>query len=253
MRLFVAALALTPVLAWVPSVNHLVPRNLAVASTTSTAPSFKSVITPREKKMAKNVVTPELLKLLATPRDKKPAKVFKSKDDGTSKYLHLLNLLKKLNLSVIFAEMNREYVVKRIKQATKENFESTVYCSAVEEYVRSRGIPLFPKLRKRISEKAKVLGIAVRPDFAKKPWSGPALWLKGQAAEEIKAAMASRDIAALEAAINKANNLEGVKFVKIELDAKGKVKKEQKVTACSKLLADAKALVEVLKKEAPAA
>jgi hypothetical protein len=149
--------------------------------------------------------------------------------------------------------MKRSYVINRLDRATKDNFMSTVYCPEVEEYVRSKGKVAFPNLQKRIANKAKALGIAVKPDFAKQKWSGPALWLKGQAAEAIKTAMAAKNVAAIEAAVAATATLQGVQFVKIKNDAKGKPLKVQPVTACSALIADAKALVETIKKEEAAA
>lgn len=148
--------------------------------------------------------------------------------------------------------MRRSYVINRIERSTKETFASTVLVPEVDEYVKSRGPVLYPKLKSKILNKAKALGIEVPAKFGTKPWTGPALWVKGAAAEAIKSAMAANDLAALEAAIAATDNLEGVQFVKKKLDAKGKPIKMDP-TACSKLLDEAKAAVAALKAAAPKA
>jgi len=107
-------------------------------------------------------------------------------------------------------------IKRKVTRSTKENFETEVYNSKeVEEFVRSRGSAAYPKLKKLIHGRAKELGVPMKEDFAKKPYAGPPLWLKAEAAEGLKSAISKGDdVAALEAAIERAESLEGISFVK---------------------------------------
>jgi hypothetical protein len=107
-------------------------------------------------------------------------------------------------------------VKRKVAKSTKETFEAEVYNSKeIEDFVRARGTASYPKLKKLIHNKAKELGVAKKEKFASKPYTGPPLWLKGAAAEALKAAIAKGDdVAALESAVEGAETLEGIAFVK---------------------------------------
>lgn len=154
--------------------------------------------------------------------------------------------------------VHKKDLVRAIKRSTKETMPDLLNNKAFEGYVKSRGDKSHPKLMKSLNNKAAAFGVEVPAKWGARPWTGPALWEKGKAAEALKAAMAAKDATALAAAIEATDNLEGVDFVKVAMDAKGKPLSEQPTTACSQLLEEAKALAETLdappapEEEAPA-
>lgn len=142
--------------------------------------------------------------------------------------------------------VHKKDLVRAIKRSTKETMPDLFNNKAYEGYVKSRGDKSHPKLMKRLNNKAAAFGVEVPAKWGARPWTGPALWEKGKAAEALKAAMAAKDATALAAAIEATVNLEGVNFVKVAMDAKGKPLSVQPTTACSQLLAEAKAFAETL-------
>lgn len=151
-----------------------------------------------------------------------------------------------------FSVIHKKDLIRAIKRSTAESMAGIISNKEFEGYVKSRGDKSHPKLMKKITNKATAFGVAIPTKWGCQPWKGPALWEKGKAAEALKAAMAAKDGVALAAAIAATDKLEGVKFVKIKLDAKGKPTKEQPKTACSELLAEAKALGVTLEAEVAA-
>ena len=69
-----------------------------------------------------------------------------------------------------------------------------------------------PKLKSKIKQRAKQLGVEPKADFCKQPWKGKPLWLKAQAAEDLKKVVAGRDVEAIQAKLEEIEGLEDVEF-----------------------------------------
>ena len=66
--------------------------------------------------------------------------------------------------------MHKISLTRAIKRSTKETFAADVLNPAFEGWLSTRGSSAYPKMKKRIVNKAKVLGVDVPAGFAKKPW-----------------------------------------------------------------------------------
>lgn len=63
--------------------------------------------------------------------------------------------------------LSRKSVIRTIERATKESFQADVYSNAeLEKFVSSAGQSMYPKLMKKVSKKAKDLGVDIKADFA---------------------------------------------------------------------------------------
>ena len=67
-------------------------------------------------------------------------------------------------------EVHKISLTRAIKRSTKETFAADVLNPAFEGWLSTRGSSAYPKMKKRIVNKAKVLGVDVPAGFAKKPW-----------------------------------------------------------------------------------
>lgn len=135
--------------------------------------------------------------------------------------------------------INKQSVVLKIRRAKKETFAADVYSGEVEAFLQKCKPTMYKKLKSKVAYRAKELGVEINPKFASKPYTGPPLWLKYEAAMGLQAAIKKRDLAALEAAIETAETMEGIEFVKEDKE--------------SELMNEAKALVDTVKAEIEAA
>ena len=67
-----------------------------------------------------------------------------------------------------------------------QTFVADIYESEVEQWIlNNAGGAMFPKLKKKIALRATELGVEPREKFLSKPYDGPPLWLKYEAAEGV--------------------------------------------------------------------
>lgn len=135
--------------------------------------------------------------------------------------------------------LSKRAIVRKIKRATKESFATDVYSPEIEAWMQAAGTTMHKKMRTKIVSRAKELEVEVNKKFGLKPYTGPPFWLKIEAAKALKAAVDKRDLAALEAAVEGAETLEGIEFVKEGQE--------------SEILNEAKALIDTVKAEVEAA
>eukprot|EP00620_Florenciella_sp_RCC1587_P012152 CAMPEP_0182572322 /NCGR_PEP_ID=MMETSP1324-20130603/15933_1 /TAXON_ID=236786 /ORGANISM="Florenciella sp., Strain RCC1587" /LENGTH=201 /DNA_ID=CAMNT_0024787175 /DNA_START=27 /DNA_END=632 /DNA_ORIENTATION=- len=110
------------------------------------------------------------------------------------------------------AGMRRKEWTRALDRATKENFAEVAYGAKSEAFVSAAGSSMAPKLKSKIKQRAKQLGVEPKADFCKQPWKGKPLWLKAQAAEDLKKVVAGRDVEAIQAKLEEIEGLEDVEF-----------------------------------------
>ena len=108
--------------------------------------------------------------------------------------------------------MRKKEWVRALKRCTKDTFNEVAYGAKSEAFVSAAGSSMGPKLKSKIKQRAIELGVPAKDDFCKEPWSGPPLWLKAQAAEDLKKVMASKDVEAINAKLEEIEGMEDVEF-----------------------------------------
>eukprot|EP00619_Florenciella_sp_RCC1007_P012071 CAMPEP_0205905590 /NCGR_PEP_ID=MMETSP1325-20131115/1441_1 /ASSEMBLY_ACC=CAM_ASM_000708 /TAXON_ID=236786 /ORGANISM="Florenciella sp., Strain RCC1007" /LENGTH=193 /DNA_ID=CAMNT_0053271509 /DNA_START=29 /DNA_END=610 /DNA_ORIENTATION=+ len=137
--------------------------------------------------------------------------------------------------------MRKKEWVRALNRCTKDTFNEVAYGAKSEAFVSAAGSSMGPKLKSKIKQRARELGVEARADFCREPWSGPPLWLKAQAAEDLKKVVASRDVEAINAKLEEIEGMEDVEF-KVPEGAED-----------HPLIADAKAVIAEVEAEAEAA